>query len=202
MGHTPLPPYIRETLADPERYQTVYARQPGSAAAPTAGLHFTPQLLSRIAAAGVETAFVTLHVGLDTFRPVPGEDPAAHTIHTERYWLDAAAAAALNRSRAAGRRVIAVGTTSVRALEQAAADAASASRQDFRPTEGDANIYILPGHRFRAVDALLTQLPPTPLHPANANRRLRRPAPNSTRHWPPANARNLRRSHPAPLPLL
>lgn len=156
MGHTPLPPYIRETLADPERYQTVYARQPGSAAAPTAGLHFTPQLLSSIAAAGVETAFVTLHVGLDTFRPLQGEDPAAHTIHTERYWLDAAAASALNRARAAGRRVIAVGTTSVRALEQAAADAAAVNRQDFRPTEGDANIYILPGHQFRAVDALLT----------------------------------------------
>ena len=156
MGHTPLPPYIRATLADPERYQTVYARQPGSAAAPTAGLHFTPQLLSSIAAAGVETAFVTLHVGLDTFRPVPGEDPAAHTIHTERYWLDADAAAALNRARVAGRRVLAVGTTSVRALEQAAADAASVGRRDFRPAESDANIYILPGHRFRAVDALLT----------------------------------------------
>ncbi len=156
MGHTPLPPYIRRPLDDPERYQTVYARQPGSAAAPTAGLHFTPALLSRIRTAGVETAFVTLHVGLDTFRPVQGEDPAAHSIHTERYSLDAAAAAALNRARAGGRRTIAVGTTSVRVLEQAAADAASEGRSGFRPAEGDASIYILPGHRFRAVDAMLT----------------------------------------------
>ncbi len=156
MGHTPLPPYIRRALDDPERYQTVYARRPGSAAAPTAGLHFTPELLSRIAAAGIETAFVTLHVGLDTFRPVPGEDPAAHPIHTERYTLDAPAVSALNQARAAGRRIIAVGTTTVRVLEQAAADAAASGRNDFRPAESDANIYILPGHQFRAVDAMLT----------------------------------------------
>ncbi len=156
MGHTPLPPYIHRPLDDPERYQTVYARQPGSAAAPTAGLHFTPALLSRIRTAGVETAFVTLHVGLDTFRPVQGEDPAAHSIHTERYSLDADTAAALNRARAGGRRTIAVGTTSVRVLEQAAADAASEGRSGFRPAEGDAGIYILPGHPFRAVDAMLT----------------------------------------------
>ena len=156
MGHTPLPPYIRRALEDPERYQTVYARQPGSAAAPTAGLHFTPQLLDHIRDAGVETAFVTLHVGLDTFRPVQGEDPTAHHIHTERYSLDAETAAALNRARAEGRRIIAIGTTSVRVLEQAAADAATDRRTDFRPMEGDASIYILPGHRFRAVDAMLT----------------------------------------------
>ena len=156
MGHTPLPPYIRRALEDPERYQTVYARRPGSAAAPTAGLHFTPELLSRIAAAGIETAFVTLHVGLDTFRPVQGEDPAAHPIHTERYTLDAPAVFALNRARAAGRRIIAVGTTTVRVLEQAAADAAASGRNDFHPAESDAGIYILPGHQFRAVDAMLT----------------------------------------------
>ena len=156
MGHTPLPPYIRRTLADPERYQTVYAREPGSAAAPTAGLHFTPDLLSRIRAARVETAFVTLHVGLDTFRPVQDEDPTAHTIHTERYSLDADAADVLNRARAEGRRTIAVGTTSVRVLEQAAADAARDGRAAFEPVEADAGIYILPGHRFRAVDAMLT----------------------------------------------
>ena len=156
MGHTPLPPYIRRTLEDPERYQTVYARQPGSAAAPTAGLHFTPELLSRIRAAGVETAFVTLHVGLDTFRPVQDEDPTAHTIHTERYSLDAGAAEALNRAHSEGRRTIAVGTTSVRVLEQAAADAARDGRAVFAPVEADAGIYILPGHRFRAVDAMLT----------------------------------------------
>ncbi len=156
MGHTPLPPYIRRALDDPERYQTVYARRPGSAAAPTAGLHFTPELLARIHAAGVETAFVTLHVGLDTFRPVQDEDPTAHPIHTERYSLDADAAAALNRARAGGRRIVAVGTTTVRVLEQAAADAAAAGRGAFQPVAGDAGIFILPGHRFRATDVMLT----------------------------------------------
>ena len=155
LGHTPLPPYIRRTLEDPERYQTVYAREPGSAAAPTAGLHFTPELLSSIRDAGVETAFVTLHVGLDTFRPVQGEDPTEHHIHTERYSLDALAAEALNRARAEKRRIIAVGTTSVRVLEQAAADAERAGR-GFQPVEGDAGIYILPGHGFLAVDAMVT----------------------------------------------
>ncbi len=156
MGHTPLPPYIRRALDDPERYQTVYARQPGSAAAPTAGLHFTPELLSRIREAGVETAFVTLHVGLDTFRPVQGDDPTEHHIHTERYSLDAITADALNRAGAEGHRTIAVGTTTVRVLEQAASDAASAGRTTFEPAEGDASIYILPGHHFRAVDVMLT----------------------------------------------
>ncbi len=155
MGHAPLPPYIRRKLEDPERYQTVYATEPGSAAAPTAGLHFTPELLSGIRNAGVETVFVTLHVGLDTFRPVQGEDPTEHHIHTERYSLDAPTADALNRARADGRRVIAVGTTSVRVLEQAAADAERAGR-GFQPVEGDASIYILPGRRFRAVDAMIT----------------------------------------------
>ena len=155
MGHTPLPPYIRQRLEDPERYQTVYAREAGSAAAPTAGLHFTRELLACIRRAGVETAFVTLHVGLDTFRPVQDEDPTEHHIHTEHYSLDAGAADALNRARAEGRRIIAVGTTSVRVLEQAAADADRAGRV-FEPVEGDANIYILPGHQFRAVDAMVT----------------------------------------------
>ena len=156
MGHMPLPPYIRQALDDPERYQTVYASQPGSAAAPTAGLHFTPELLARIRDAGVETAFVTLHVGLDTFRPVQGEDPAEHHIHTERYSLDAETANALNCARAESRRAIAVGTTSVRVLEQAAADAARDGRASYELVEGNASIYILPGHRFRAVDAMLT----------------------------------------------
>ena len=156
MGHTPLPPYIRRPLDEPERYQTVYASDPGSAAAPTAGLHFTPELLARIREAGVETAFVTLHVGLDTFRPVQGDDPSEHHIHTERYSIDAAAADALNRARTEGRRIVAVGTTSVRVLEQAAADLAGEGRDAFRPVEGDASIYILPGHRFRAVDAMVT----------------------------------------------
>jgi S-adenosylmethionine:tRNA ribosyltransferase-isomerase len=156
MGHTPLPPYIRRTLDDPERYQTVYATQPGSAAAPTAGLHFTPELLERIHDAGVETAFVTLHVGLDTFRPVQGEDPTQHHIHTERYSLDAGTADALNRARAERRRTVAVGTTTVRVLEQAASHAESSGRGGFEPLEGDASIFILPGHPFRAVDAMIT----------------------------------------------
>ena len=156
MGRTPLPPYIRQGLEDPERYQTVYARKPGSAAAPTAGLHFTEGLLDRIRLAGVETAFVTLHVGLDTFRPVQGEDPNEHYIHTERYSLDAATAEALNHARAESRRVIAVGTTSVRVLEQAAADAAHNGNSSFKDVEGDASIFLLPGHQFRAVDAMIT----------------------------------------------
>ena len=156
-GHTPLPPYIRRKLDDPERYQTVYAREPGSAAAPTAGLHFTREMLGRAEAAGVETAFVTLHVGLDTFRPVQDEDPREHAIHTERYQIDHAAAGALRRARAGGRRIIAVGTTTVRVLEQAAQDGGGVyGSAAFGPREGEASIYILPGHRFRAVDAMLT----------------------------------------------
>ena len=156
MGHTPLPPYIRAALDDPARYQTVYAAEPGSAAAPTAGLHFTPELLFRIRDSGVETTFVTLHVGLDTFRPVQDEDPTEHHIHTERYSFDAPTANALNRARATGRRIIAVGTTSVRVLEQAADDAERNDSGEFQPVEGDASIYILPGHRFRVVDAMIT----------------------------------------------
>ena len=156
MGHTPLPPYIRQSLSDPERYQTVYASDPGSAAAPTAGLHFTPALLDSIRESGIQTAFVTLHVGLDTFRPVQDEDPAAHQIHTERYSVDTVAASALNQARSEGRRIIAVGTTSVRVLEQLAADIAAEGRPEFVPVERDASIYILPGHRFRTVDAMIT----------------------------------------------
>ncbi len=151
-GHAPLPPYIHRKLDDPERYQTVYAREPGSAAAPTAGLHFTRAILERIESLGVETAFVTLHVGLDTFRPVQGEDPREHTIHKEHFQIDDDAAESLRRAGADGRRIVAVGTTSVRVLEQAARD----GQGQFEPTEGEASIYILPGHRFRAVDAMLT----------------------------------------------
>ena len=156
MGQTPLPPYIRRRLEDPERYQTVYARDPGSAAAPTAGLHFTTELLSRIRNAGIETTFVTLHVGLDTFRPVQAEDPTEHHIHTEHYRVTRQTADALSRARTDGRRIIAVGTTSVRVLEQAAAVTDGKGPGEFQPTEGDASIYILPGHRFRAVDAMIT----------------------------------------------
>ena len=151
-GHTPLPPYIHRKLDDPERYQTVYAKEPGSAAAPTAGLHFTRAMLDRVEAAGVETAFVTLHVGLDTFRPVESDDPLEHKIHTEHYEIGDAAAGALRRARAESRRIVAIGTTTARVLEQAAQDADGA----FEATEGEAFIYILPGHQFLAVDAMLT----------------------------------------------
>ncbi|MCH8987580.1 MAG: tRNA preQ1(34) S-adenosylmethionine ribosyltransferase-isomerase QueA [Chloroflexi bacterium] len=155
-GHTPLPPYIRNKLDDPERYQTVYSRHPGSVAAPTAGLHFTGDLLQKIRDLGVETVFVTLHVGLDTFRPVDEDDPADHKIHTEHYQIDRQAADALNRARADGRRIIAVGTTSVRVLEQAALDMEQRGETALSPTESEAGLYILPGHRFRLVDAMVT----------------------------------------------
>ncbi len=155
-GHTPLPPYIREKLDDPERYQTVYSRQPGSVAAPTAGLHFTGELLKDVRDLGVETVFVTLHVGLDTFKPVDEDDPTKHKIHTERYEIDNQAAEALNRARAEGRRIIAVGTTSVRVLEQAALDLERSGLSALSPTESEASLFILPGHPFRLVDPMIT----------------------------------------------
>ena len=155
LGRVPLPPYIRRRLDDPERYQTVYARQPGSVAAPTAGLHFTERLMDQLRAFGVELAFVTLHVGLDTFRPVQDEDPSKHTIHTEYFDLSAKAAAALNQARTDGRRIIAVGTTSVRVLEHVALSLADGEQQ-VAPCSGQADLFILPGHRFRMVDAMIT----------------------------------------------
>ena len=142
-GEMPLPPYIRHPAAPPERYQTVYARPPGSAAAPTAGLHFTPGLLEALEVGGVRRASVTLHVGLDTFRPLEGDYVDEHHIHREWYGIDAATREAL----AQAPRVVAVGTTSVRVLETAAADDAAA---------GWTSLYITPPHRFRAVDALVT----------------------------------------------
>ena len=155
-GLTPLPPYIKETLRDPERYQTVYSRLPGSVAAPTAGLHFTDDLLRKVRDLGVETVFVTLHVGLDTFRPVEEDDPTEHKIHTEYYQLDEQAADTLNRAQAEGRRIIAVGTTSVRVLEQAALDLEQHGQSGLSATEGDATLFILPGHLFRLTDAMVT----------------------------------------------
>ena len=155
-GHTPLPPYIKETLSDPERYQTVYSRRPGSVAAPTAGLHFTDDLLQKVRDLGVETVFVTLHVGLDTFRPVEEDDPAEHQIHTEYYQIDEQAAEALNQANAEGRRIIAVGTTSVRVLEQAALDLEQRGQTELSATEGEAILFILPGHPFRLVNAMVT----------------------------------------------
>ena len=156
VGELPLPPYIKETPSDPERYQTIYADAPGSVAAPTAGLHFTDRMLDAIRAAGVGLAWVTLHVGLDTFRPVRGEDIGQHQIHTEWYELPADTAAAINATRTRGGRIIAVGTTTVRTLEQAGQDAAAAQRPTLSAAAGDADLFILPGHQFRVVDAMLT----------------------------------------------
>jgi S-adenosylmethionine:tRNA ribosyltransferase-isomerase len=154
IGAIPLPPYIHEPLRHPSDYQTVYARQSGSAAAPTAGLHFTPQLLESIAAGGVDLARLTLHVGLDTFAPVGEDDPAEHIIHREHCELDAAAAEAINRARRSGGRVVAVGTTTVRTLETAARGAASGTA--VAPFAGETDLLILPGHTLRAVDVMLT----------------------------------------------
>ena len=155
-GEAPLPPYIHQRLDDPERYQTVYAKEPGSAAAPTAGLHFTRDLMDRIQSKGVELAFVTLHVGLDTFRPVTSENPAEHHIHTEYYQLGPDAANTINFVRERGGRVVAVGTTSVRVLEQAASQTGFQNGNRLDACAGWADIFILPGHRFRLVDALIT----------------------------------------------
>ncbi len=150
LGAVPLPPYIHEPLADAERYQTIYARVCGSAAAPTAGLHFTPELIARLLQQGVRLAFVTLHIGLDTFRPVEVKEVADHPMHSEWCAVPAEVTAAVAEARAAGRRVVAVGTTVVRALETAAQGGAVA------PTGAWTRLFIYPGYRFRAVDALIT----------------------------------------------
>ncbi len=156
IGHVPLPPYIREPLQNPERYQTVYSREPGSAAAPTAGLHFTQRLLDELQEKGINLAYVTLHVGLDTFAPVTESNPAEHKIHTEWCQLPSETAEAINHTRQSGGRVIAVGTTSVRTLESAA-QTLSAGRQSLVvPYSGDTSIYIIPGYEYRLVDAMIT----------------------------------------------
>ena len=152
LGVVPLPPYIREPLVDAERYQTVYSRVTGSVAAPTAGLHFTEGLLDRVRALGVETVFVTLHVGWDSFRPVQHEDPSGHELHSEHWELSPEAALAINRAKSEGRRVVSVGTTAVRLLEHAA----TLGGDPLRAGSGWADLMILPGHRFRVVDALVT----------------------------------------------
>ena len=155
VGNIPLPPYIHEKLSDPERYQTVFAKEMGSAAAPTAGLHFTPQLLEELKEQGVKIAYVTLHVGLDTFAPVTEDDPEEHKIHTEWCELPQETADAINAAKQAGGRVVAVGTTSVRTLESAAQ-----LTTDHRPLTtafiGPTNIFILPGYQFKMVDAMIT----------------------------------------------
>jgi S-adenosylmethionine:tRNA ribosyltransferase-isomerase len=154
LGEMPLPPYIHAPLQSPEEYQTVFARLPGSAAAPTAGLHFTPELLREIETLGVHIVRLTLHIGLDTFTPVSEEAVEDHRIHTEWCQVSATAAEALRKARASGGRIVAVGTTSVRALETAAQNAAPGEL--VAPFEGATDLYILPGHSFRAVDAMLT----------------------------------------------
>ena len=150
LGETPLPPYIHEKLADSERYQTVYNRERGSAAAPTAGLHFTKELMQKIRDMGVEEVFVTLHVGLGTFRPVSEERIEDHKLHREFYTVSQEAADALNRAKAEGRRIIAVGTTSVRTLESAGADGVMKAGGNWT------QIFIYPGFKFHFVDALIT----------------------------------------------
>jgi S-adenosylmethionine:tRNA ribosyltransferase-isomerase len=155
IGIVPLPPYIHRPLADAERYQTVYAQVNGSVAAPTAGLHFTPQLMQRLKNHGVEFAFVTLHISMDTFRPVQEEEIEAHRMHSEVCELSAPTCEAVNRARAEGRRVIAVGTTSVRVLETAGRTLA---RDDdpLLPFAGPTELFIYPGFRFRVVQAMIT----------------------------------------------
>jgi S-adenosylmethionine:tRNA ribosyltransferase-isomerase len=152
-GEVPLPPYIHTPLADKERYQTVYARAIGSVAAPTAGLHFTPGLLTNIEKMGVRFLFTTLHIGLDTFRPVTEEDPQTHSIHREYGILDKETAQELSRAKQEGRRIICVGTTTARIMEHAAKVSQSPGIQPF---QGWVDLFILPGHHFRAVDVLLT----------------------------------------------
>ena len=151
VGTMPLPPYIHEKLADPERYQTVYSKENGSAAAPTAGLHFTPELLERIRAKGVEIAEVLLHVGLGTFRPVKEENVLDHKMHSEYFEISAEAAEIVNRAKKEGRRVICVGTTSVRTVETVADE-----HGFLRPCKGNTEIFIYPPYKFKCVDALIT----------------------------------------------
>ena len=152
LGRMPLPPYIHETLADPERYQTVYSRITGSAAAPTAGLHFTSHLLEQLQERGVQVGFVTLHVGLDTFRPVEVEDYTEHKIHSEEIELDEQTAKLINETQEHGGRVVAVGTTSVRVLESVA----SLHNGHIEPYKGSTRLFITPSYHFMAVDAMIT----------------------------------------------
>jgi S-adenosylmethionine:tRNA ribosyltransferase-isomerase len=156
VGHVPLPPYIHEKLSDPERYQTVYAKEPGSAAAPTAGLHFTPRLLEELQVKGVRIAYVTLHVGLDTFAPVTEDDPAEHKIHTEWCELPRETAELINQTKQSGGRVVAVGTTSVRTLEGVASLQSPIPNYQLQPFTGNTSIFILPGYQFKVVDAMIT----------------------------------------------
>ena len=152
VGQMPLPPYIREKLQDKERYQTVYSRELGSAAAPTAGLHFTKEMLADLQSQGVQIAYVTLHVGLGTFRPVKEDDVLKHHMHSEHFLLPQATADRINATKRAGGRVISVGTTSCRTLESAA----QRCGETLTECEGDTDIFIYPGYEFQVIDGLVT----------------------------------------------
>ncbi len=152
VGAVPLPPYIRHPLDNPERYQTVYSRNKGSVAAPTAGLHFTPELMKRVEAKGATFAFVTLHLALDSFRPVSADDPYDHIIHKEYGELTPEVASTVNQAKAEGRRVICVGTSSMRVLEHAA----RIGENGVAAFAGWTDLFILPGHEFRGADAMIT----------------------------------------------
>jgi len=156
LGVVPLPPYIHRPLEEPERYQTIYAKVKGSVAAPTAGLHFTPQLMRGLKAKGVEFAFVTLHIGLDTFRPVRTENIENHPMHSEYCRISSEVTEQINRAKAAGGRIVAVGTTSVRVLETAASQKVKGDFGPVGPFDGWTDLFIYPGYRFRVVDALIT----------------------------------------------
>jgi S-adenosylmethionine:tRNA ribosyltransferase-isomerase len=151
LGHVPLPPYIHQSEADAEQYQTVYADRPGSAAAPTAGLHFTPELLQRLDEAGIQRAFITLHVGVGTFRPVESSDITQHQMHGEWLEIPVETVDKIQQTQANGGRVIAVGTTAVRSLEGAAAQTGT-----LQPYCGKTNLYIYPGFQWRVVEGLIT----------------------------------------------
>ena len=151
LGEMPLPPYIHEKLADRNRYQTVYAKEVGSAAAPTAGLHFTEELLNRIAEKGIKIEYVTLHVGLGTFRPVNEENVLEHQMHSEYYEMSAETASVLNEAKKSGNMIISVGTTSTRVLETV-----MSRYGEFKECSGWTNIFIYPGYKFKAIDALIT----------------------------------------------
>lgn len=154
VGHVPLPPYIHTELDDPERYQTVYAKTPGSSAAPTAGLHFTSALIEKLSGQGIQIAKLTLHVGLDTFALVMEDDPRKHKIHKEWCELTPPEAEHINAAREKGGRIVAVGTTSVRTLEAAASS--QPSKRIIQPFAGQTDLFILPGHEFKTVDAMVT----------------------------------------------
>jgi len=151
LGEMPLPPYITKKLNEKDRYQTVYAKNPGSAAAPTAGLHFTDDVLNKVKEKGVNIAYVTLHVGLGTFRPVSVEDVTKHDMHSEYYEMSEDVANLLNKTRDNGKRIIAIGTTSTRVLETIADE-----KGQFKARSGNTKIFIYPGYKFKGIDALLT----------------------------------------------